>query len=77
MLNKIVCLNKNMNCYSHYQVQGAYAQLNQTVCQDLDEVLAAACTIKYYNDPLHLAVTYLFFMNLLPEPPDGFVKSFL
>ena len=26
MHNKIVCLNKNMHCYSHYQVQGVYAQ---------------------------------------------------
>ena len=77
MRNNIVCLNKNMHCYSHYQVQGAYALLNQTICQDLDEALAAACTIKYYDDPLHLAVPYLLFMVLLPETPDGFVKSFL
>ena len=77
MRNKIVCLNQNIHCYSHYQVQGAYAHLNQTICHNIDEALAAACTIKYYNDPLHLAVPYLFFMDLLPEPPDGFVKSFL
>ena len=77
MRNKIVCLNKNMHCYSHYQVQGAYAHLNQIICQDLDEALAAACTIKYYDDPLHLAVPYLFFMDLIPEPPDEFVKSLL
>ena len=66
-----------MHFYSHYQVQGAYAHLKQTICQDLDEALAAACTIKYYDDPLHLAVLYLIFMDLLPEPPDRFVKSFL
>ena len=66
MRNKIVCLNQNMHCYSHYQVQGAYAHLNQTICQYLDEALAAACTIKYYDDPLNLAVPYLFFVNLLP-----------
>ena len=74
---KIVCLNQNMHCYSHYQVQGAYAHLNQKICQDLDEALAAACTIRYYDDPLHLDVPYLLFMDLLPEPPDRFVKSFL
>ena len=77
MHNKIVCLNQNMHCYSHYQVQGAYAHLNQTICQDLHEALAAACTIKYYDDPLHLTVPYLFFIYLLPEPPDGLVKSSL
>ena len=76
MRNKIVCLNQNIHCYSHYQVQRAYAHLNQNICQDLDEALAAACAIKYYDDPLHLALPYLFFMDLLPEPPDGFVKSF-
>ena len=74
MRNKIVCLNQNMNCYSYYQVHVAYTHLNQTICQDLDEALAAACTIKYYDDSLHLAVPYLFFMDLLPEPPDVFVK---
>ena len=66
-----------MQCYSNYQVQGEYAHLNQKIFQDLDEALAAACAIRYYNDPLHLAVPYLFFMDLLPEPPDRFVKSFL
>ena len=66
-----------MHCYSHYQVQGAYAHLDQKTCQDLDEALAAACAIRYYDDYLHLAVPYIFFMHLLPEPPDGFVKSFL
>ena len=63
MRNKIVCFNQNVHCYSHYQVQGEYAHLNQMICQDLDEALAAACTIKYYDDPLHLAVPYLFFIN--------------
>ena len=77
MRNKIVCLNQNMHCYYHYQVQGAYAHLNQKICQDLDKALTADCAIRYYDYPLHLAVTYLFFMDLIPEPPDGFVKSFL
>ena len=77
MRNKIVCLNHNMHCYYHYQVQGVYAHLNQKICLDLDEALAAACAIRYYDDPLHLDVPYLFFMDLLPEPPDGFFKSFL
>ena len=56
MRNKIVCLNQNMQCYSHYQVQGVYAHLNQKICQDLDEALAAACAIKCSDDPLHLVV---------------------
>ena len=77
MRNKILCLNQNMHCYFHYQVQGVYAHLNQKIFQDIDEALAAACAIRYYDDPLHLAVPYLFFMDLLPERPDGFVKSFL
>ena len=74
MRNTIVCLNQNMHYYYHYQVQGVYGHLNQTICQDLDEALAAACAIRYYDDPLHMVVPYLFFLNLLPEPPDGFVK---
>ena len=75
--NKIVCLNQNMHCLSHYQVKGAFAHLNQKAVQDLDEALAAACAITYYDDPLHLAVPYIFFMDLLPEPPDGCIKSSL
>ena len=66
-----------MHCYSHYQVQEAYVHLNQTIFQDLDEALAAACTIKSHDDTLHLAVPYPFFMDLLPEHQDGFVKSLL
>ena len=54
MRNKIVCLNKNMHCYSHYQVQGVYVHLNQNICHDLDEALAAACAIRYYDDTLHI-----------------------
>ena len=77
MRNTIVCLNQNMHCSSHYQVQGEYAHLNQKIYQDLEEALAAACAIRYYDDTLHLAVPYLFFMDLLPEPLDRFVKSFL
>ena len=77
MRNTSLCLNQNMHCYSNYQVQGAYAHLNKKMCQDIDEALAAVCAIRYYDDPLHLAVPYLFFIDLLPEPPDGFVKSFL
>ena len=52
MRNKIVYLNQNMHCYSHYQVQGVYAHLNQKMCQYLDEALAAGCAIRYYDDPL-------------------------
>ena len=63
-----------MHCHSHYQVQGAFAHLNQKAVQDLDEALAAACAIIYYDDPLHLAVPYMFYMDLLPRPSDGFIK---
>ena len=28
MRNKIVCLNQNIHCYSHYQLQGVFAHLN-------------------------------------------------
>ena len=68
--NKIVCLNQNKHVYSHYQIQGAFAHLNQKTCKDFDEALAEACAIKYYEDPLHLALPYQLFVNLLPEPPD-------
>jgi hypothetical protein len=75
--NKIVCLNQNMCCYSHYQVQGAHAHLNQKINKDLDETVSAATAIKYYDDPLHLEIPYQFFMEMLPEPPDGLTKSIL
>ena len=75
--NKIVCLNLNIHCYSYYQVQGAFTHLNQQKFKDLDEALLQVCAIKYYDDPLHLAIPYMFFMDLLPELLDGFVKSII
>ena len=51
--------------------------LNQNICKDLNEALAGACAIKYYDDPLYLAVSYLFLIDLLPQLPDGFDKSSL
>ena len=75
--NHIVCLNKNLYCHSFYQVRGAYAHLNQIREKDLDKAVAAANYLVYYEDPLHLKIPYVFFLKLLPEPPDGMLKSVL
>ena len=74
---KMVCLNENLYCHSYYQVRGAFAHLNQTGEPDLDEAIAEATKLVYYDDPLHLAIPYNFFMEMLPEPPDGMLKSAL
>ena len=60
-----------------YYIKGAHAHLHQNMNKDLDEAVAEATVIHYYNDPLHLAVPYMFFMEILPEPPDGLTKSTL
>ena len=61
--------------FSSYQVQGAYVHLNQRHIKDLDEEVAAATTLVLYNDPLRLAVTYIYLSEMLPEPPDVLLKS--
>ena len=58
--NRIPCLNATSSFSSSYQVQGAYAHLNQRYEKDLDEAVAAATTLVYYNDPLRLAVSYIY-----------------
>ena len=58
-----------------HQVIGTYAHLNQKREEDLDEAIAEAIKLVYYDDPLHLAIPYNFFMEMLPEPPDGILKS--
>ena len=63
------------SCFSSYQVQGAYAHLNQRHEKDLDEAVAAATTLVFYNDPLRLAVPCVYLLEILPEPPDGLLKS--
>ena len=50
---KMVCLNENLYCHSFYQVRGAFAHLNQTGEPDLDEAIAEATQLVYYDDPLH------------------------
>ena len=75
--NHIVCHNKNLYCHSFYQVRGAYAHLNQIRENDLHEAVSAATHLVYYDDPLHLAIPYVFFIKLLPEPPDSMLKLVL
>ena len=75
--NMIPCLNATFSCFSSYQVQGAYPHLNLRHEKYLDEAVAAATTLVYYNDPLRLAVTYVYLLKMLPEPPDGLIKSIL
>ena len=63
------------SCFSYYKIQGEYAHLNQRHEKDLDKVVAAATTLVYYNDPLRLAVPYVYLLEMLTEPPDGLLKS--
>ena len=72
--NRIPCLNATLSCFSSYQVQGAYVHLNQRHEKDLDEAVAAATTLVYYNYPLRLAVPYVYRLEMLPEPPNGLLK---
>ena len=68
-------MNAKFSCFSSYQVQGAYTHLNQRHEKDLDEAVSAATTLVFYNDPLRLAVPYEYLLEMLPEPPDGLLKS--
>ena len=43
----------------------------------MDEAVSAATVAVFYDDPLRLATPYTFSLKLLPEPPDGFIKSVL
>ena len=51
--------------------------MNQRLTKDLDEAVVEANVINYYDGPLHLAVPYIFFMEILPDTPDGLTKSML
>ena len=75
--NRMVCVRDRYYCHSYYQVQGAYAHLNQKIEKDLDEATHEATKMVYYDDPLRLAEPYEFFLKRLPEPPDGILKSIL
>ena len=75
--NRIVCRQDRYYCHSYYQVQGAYAHLNQSYIKDLDEAVHAATAFIYYDDPLRMAIPCEFLLRRLPEPPDGFTKGLL
>lgn len=75
--HRIVCLRDRYYCHSFYQVQGAFAHLNQSPEKDLDEAVHAATAFVFYDDPLRLAVPYEYLFKRLPEPPDGMLKSIL
>ena len=45
--------------------------------KDLDDAVAAATTLVYYNDPLRLSVPYVYLLEMLPDPTDGLLKSIL
>ena len=75
--NKITFLNQNICCFSYYQVRGAHTHLNQSWEKDLDKAAAAATTLVYYENPLYLEISYMSFLELFPEPPDGMLNSIL
>ena len=75
--NRIPCLNATFSCFLSYQVQGEYAHLNHRHEKDLEEAVSAATTLVFYNDPLRLGVPYVYLLEILPEPPDGLLKSLL
>ena len=72
---RIVFLCYRYYCHSFYQVQGAYAHLNQKREKDLDKAVRPATRIVYYDEPLHLAITYEFLVKIFPEPLDGMLKK--
>ena len=75
--NIIVCLNQKSFYFYFYQTQGAYAHLDQRSEKNLDKAVTAETVAVFYDDPLHLATPYIFFMERLPEPLDGLLKSML
>jgi len=75
--HRIVCLRDRYYCHSFYQVQGAFAHLNQSPEKDLDEAVHAATAFVFYDDPLRLAVPYEYLFKRLPEPPHGMLNPFL
>ena len=43
----------------------------------MTEAVVAATVAVFYDDPLHLAIPYIYFMEILPDPPAGLLKSML
>ena len=64
---KIVCLNENLCCFSFYQTRGDYAYLNKKIEKDLDEAVADATVAVFHDDPLRLAIPYVYILERLPE----------
>ena len=54
-----------------------HAHFNKIKEKDQDEAVAAATALVYYDDPLHLAIPYMFFLELFRETPNGMIKSIL
>ena len=66
--NRITCLNEKYNCYSFYQTRGEYTHLHQADDKEREDAIEKATAVVYYDDPLHLAVPYTFYLGCLPEP---------
>ena len=75
--NQTTCLNTRYYFHSLYQVKGGYARFHQQSDKDLEYAVASATAIVFYDDPLNLAIPYIFLLLSLPGPPDGALKSML
>ena len=64
-------------CHSFYQGKGAYARLHQQSGKDIEDAFSDATDKVFYDDPLNLAIPYAFFLERLPEPSDGALKSMI
>ena len=51
-----------------------YSHLNQKCEKDIDKAVAATTTPEFYDDPLHLAILYIFFLIFLRKLPDGLLR---
>ena len=60
-----------------YQGKGAYARLHQQSGKDIEDAFSDATDKVFYDDPLNLAIPYAFFLERLPEPSDGALKSMI
>ena len=75
--NQITCLNVGYYCYSFYQAKEDYSRLHKQSFKGIEYAVAAATDIALYGDPLHLEILYILFLERLPNPPDGALKSML
>ena len=51
--------------------------MHQKINKELEEAVAEATLIQYYDDPLNLAIPYVSLLDMLPEPLDRLTKSTL